>query len=532
MPPVFHLDRYELCIDQTGGIYCIAEIDLVSDSDNDLLKMIHEYSARKETHFNHSRLHYGICLTKMCKDYLKPNTTSSKDLNLVIEKCLNTSFWEQYKLKTRIKEDTKCHTQEQYYPIEPIDIVVAVILLSIFILNLAGSVYDILIVKKNNSASSCMFNRLTPPYAAVLAISATWLRFAGSGPFWEIVSSSEDKLELISIANFQKKQSPLMKRIINDFNNYVPKVVDESLAKMTFVKSSDMKDRIKKASEYYTVGRNPVQGEFMLFAFESMNKDLKITDELVHQLQVVVTTVEMVQSYFFFWDDLEDNSLTRLNKPCWHLVDNIGMMAFNDACILRSYIDEVLRQNFNLEMRDKIMNAYHQLYFNAAMGQHFDAEVARSRNYDNYTMETYDMICLLKSSSYAIKSPLTLALILSNKWNKESIDIVENLAVDIGILIQCHNDLIDYYNTKGKVTGKSGSDIQTGKCSWVAAAVLENCSAAQRRIFIENYGNTDPEKGIVMGNSTKIVNLQNSSQFTCVKQIREPVRSSAQFVTA
>ncbi|XP_045537618.1 uncharacterized protein LOC106711169 [Papilio machaon] len=89
----------------------------------------------------------------MCKDYLKPNTTSSKDLNLVIEQCLNTSFWEQYKLKTRIKEDTKCHTQEQYYPIEPIDIVVAVILLCILMLNLAGSVYDILIVKKSYSGN-------------------------------------------------------------------------------------------------------------------------------------------------------------------------------------------------------------------------------------------------------------------------------------------------------------------------------------------------------------------------------------------
>ncbi|XP_013163237.1 PREDICTED: nose resistant to fluoxetine protein 6-like isoform X2 [Papilio xuthus] len=89
----------------------------------------------------------------MCKDYLKPNTTSSKDFNLVIEQCLNTSFWEQYKLKTRIKEDTMCHTKDQYYPIEPIDIVVAVILLCILILNLSGSVYHILIVKKNYSGN-------------------------------------------------------------------------------------------------------------------------------------------------------------------------------------------------------------------------------------------------------------------------------------------------------------------------------------------------------------------------------------------
>ncbi|XP_013162679.1 PREDICTED: farnesyl pyrophosphate synthase-like [Papilio xuthus] len=293
-------------------------------------------------------------------------------------------------------------------------------------------------------------------------------------------------------AAIQKKQSPLMKRIINEFDNYVPKVIDESLAKVTF--SPEVKDRIKKASEYYTVGRNPVQGEFMLLAFESMNQDLKITDELIHQLEVVVATVEMVQSYFFFWDDLEDEAKTRLNKPCWHLIDNIGMMAFNDACILRTFIDEVVRQNFNLEMRDKILNVYHQVYFNASVGQHLDAEIARSKNFDNYTIEKYNTINTWKSSFYAIKSPLLLALTLSKKLNNESIDIVENIAFDIGILIQCHNDLIDYFNTKGKVTGKTGSDIQMGKCSWVAAAVLENCSAAQRRIFTENYGSSDPEK--------------------------------------
>lgn len=64
----------------------------------------------------------------------------------------------------------------------------------------------------------------------------------------------------------------------------------------------------------------------------------------------------------------------------------------------------------------------------------------------------------------------------------------------IYICFQFQNDLLDYYNTIGSVPGKSGSDIQEGKCSWVAVAVLEKCNPEQRRIFTENYGSRNPEK--------------------------------------
>lgn len=48
-----------------------------------------------------------------------------------------------------------------------------------------------------------------------------------------------------------KKQSPLMKKIVNEFDDYVPKVIDQSLARMTCIKSQVMKDRIKKVRFSY-----------------------------------------------------------------------------------------------------------------------------------------------------------------------------------------------------------------------------------------------------------------------------------------
>ncbi|KPJ09501.1 hypothetical protein RR48_13135 [Papilio machaon] len=61
MPPVFNFDRYGICINQKDGIYCTINIDLVTDEESDLFNIIQEYSERKETHYNHTRLFHGVC---------------------------------------------------------------------------------------------------------------------------------------------------------------------------------------------------------------------------------------------------------------------------------------------------------------------------------------------------------------------------------------------------------------------------------------------------------------------------------------
>ncbi|CAK1584173.1 unnamed protein product [Parnassius mnemosyne] len=152
MPPIYHLDPYELCIYKPKGLYCSVEIDLVpdesTDEGNELMEMIREYTARSETHYNHTRLHYGICVTDMCNEYLTQNTTGS--LKLVLERCLNSSFWEKYKLKTRINEDLSCNNQDQTFELEPGDIVVAVIVLGLVVLNISGIIYDFFTLKRKN----------------------------------------------------------------------------------------------------------------------------------------------------------------------------------------------------------------------------------------------------------------------------------------------------------------------------------------------------------------------------------------------
>lgn len=46
-----------------------------------------------------------------------------------------------------------------------------------------------------------------------------------------------------------------------------------------------------------------------------------------------------------------------------------------------------------------------------------------------------------------------------------------------------------------EVTGKIGTDIQEGKCSWLAVVALQRANPTQRKIMEENYGKAD-EKSV------------------------------------
>ncbi|XP_072940383.1 nose resistant to fluoxetine protein 6-like [Epargyreus clarus] len=145
MPPLYHLDDYDSCVYQPNGTYCYVDIDLVSDSPNDLLLMIREYSEHNIKHFNHTRLHRGVCLTKTCQQYLHGNNTV--DQRLTVEKCLNDSFWKDYKLKTRLNREVSCKKLHEPMNINVGDILAAVFFTFLILINFIGSLYDLFFVK-------------------------------------------------------------------------------------------------------------------------------------------------------------------------------------------------------------------------------------------------------------------------------------------------------------------------------------------------------------------------------------------------
>ncbi|XP_045446635.1 nose resistant to fluoxetine protein 6-like [Melitaea cinxia] len=147
MPPVFHLDDYDNCLINPKGVYCTANVDIVSDTSSELLAMIRNYSEYGRKHFNHSQLHYGICVTHTCRYLYADNRTH--DLKLILEKCLNDTLLENYQLKCRISEPVYCNSNESTVYEDTGDVVMAAFLIILLVIDCISTLYDFLYFKRH-----------------------------------------------------------------------------------------------------------------------------------------------------------------------------------------------------------------------------------------------------------------------------------------------------------------------------------------------------------------------------------------------
>ncbi|XP_014361890.2 farnesyl pyrophosphate synthase [Papilio machaon] len=91
-----------------------------------------------------------------------------------------------------------------------------------------------------------------------------------------------------------------------------------------------------------------------------------------------------------------------------------------------------------------------------------------------------------------MKLPLMLAMILADRADDASYELAENLCRDVGALFQMKNDFMDCFDLESE-SGKSGTDIQEGKCTWLAVKSLERGNPQQRKTFTTCYGSWNPE---------------------------------------
>ncbi|XP_050551156.1 nose resistant to fluoxetine protein 6 [Spodoptera frugiperda] len=135
MPPVLHLDSYEDCIQDADWLYCKAEFALVSDEPSPRLAMIQKYSAHRPTHYNHTLLRHGICVTQTCKKFYE----EKRDLRSALEACLNESLYNKYQLKTIILDGYECSKNDMRMEYDNVDLYVGLFCLAVLVLNLVAN---------------------------------------------------------------------------------------------------------------------------------------------------------------------------------------------------------------------------------------------------------------------------------------------------------------------------------------------------------------------------------------------------------
>ncbi|XP_046429084.1 farnesyl pyrophosphate synthase isoform X2 [Neodiprion virginianus] len=203
------------------------------------------------------------------------------------------------------------------------------------------------------------------------------------------------------------------------------------------------------------------------------------------------------QAFFLVEDDIMDGATTRRGQPCWYRQNNIGLSAINDGLLLEQSIFQLLRTHF----KDKacylnLVEVFHENILKTTMGQTLDlisTHFGQKPKLELFTMDQYNAIVKYKTAYYSFVMPVSLAMYFAGITDPEMHRQAKTILLEMGHFFQVQDDFLDCYGDP-EVTGKIGTDIQDGKCSWLAVVALQRATPAQKKILEECYGSSDPAK--------------------------------------
>jgi len=68
----------------------------------------------------------------------------------------------------------------------------------------------------------------------------------------------------------------------------------------------------------------------------------------------------------------------------------------------------------------------------------------------------------------------------------------QTILLDIGKLYQIQDDYLDCYGDPG-ITGKVGTDIRDGKCTWLIIVAMQRANKQQKEVLRANYGRVEED---------------------------------------
>ncbi|XP_059622876.1 farnesyl pyrophosphate synthase-like [Phlebotomus argentipes] len=189
-------------------------------------------------------------------------------------------------------------------------------------------------------------------------------------------------------------------------------------------------------------------------------------------------------------DDIIDGSALRFRKKCWYNVVGVGR-ATNDSHTLISCVYILLKKHFShLDCYASLVDLMTEAIWRVSLGQHFDDKISRE-SFEKFTQENYDLI-LKGKSSFCYYFQLGMVMILAGRTEPRAFARSRDLFLEIGYLAQVINDFWDCYDYMDS-SFKSGTDIESGKCGWLAVQCLKMASEEQRQVFEKCYGKKDPQ---------------------------------------
>ncbi|KAF7496144.1 Farnesyl pyrophosphate synthase [Sarcoptes scabiei] len=270
----------------------------------------------------------------------------------------------------------------------------------------------------------------------------------------------------------------------------------------------EAKQWLQKALEYNIHNGKRNRGNALLTTFRHFCPEIDDDENALTKVCLLAWCVELLQSIFLIYDDIMDNSTTRRGQLCWYRNKDVGMIALNDGLMIQSTIYFIMKKYFSSSPNYiQLIDLFNSVTFQTTLGQCLDL-LSSSLDFSKFTEDRYDAIVKYKTGYYSFSLPIRLALYLANITDQELHSQSEKILLEIGQFFQVQDDYLDCFGDP-KFTGKIGTDIEDGKCSWLVVKALKLADPGQRSIIEKNYGIKSEESVDAVKQIYNNLNLKN-----------------------
>ncbi|GAB6033424.1 hypothetical protein CHUAL_013309 [Chamberlinius hualienensis] len=284
----------------------------------------------------------------------------------------------------------------------------------------------------------------------------------------------------------------LNKDDVSKFESMFPRiVVDITDAKDSALKS--VMEYYKHMLEFNVPNGKKQRGLLALMTYKMITSQSQLTENQLNNVCILGWCMEIMQAASLMADDIMDQSITRRGNECWYRKENVGLAnAVNDVYFLENSMYRLLKKHFqNDPCYLNLMELIYESAFGTISGQSMDLRLSKQGGIA-FTEKNYESLCWHKTTMYTFYLPVATAMSLAGIVQKELFDKVEQILKPIGELFQMQDDYLDLFGDPS-VTGKMGSDIRDGKCTWFIVNALQRLNNSDKELIQNWYGKDDAQ---------------------------------------
>ncbi|EDO40981.1 predicted protein [Nematostella vectensis] len=265
---------------------------------------------------------------------------------------------------------------------------------------------------------------------------------------------------------------------------------------------------LREVLEYNVPGGKRNRGLSVIGSLRHLIREEHFTDEHLRVALLLGWCVEWFQAFFLVADDIMDQSMTRRGQPCWYRQPEVGNIAINDGIMIEQTVFRLLKKHIKHQSYYvDVVELFHEVAYLTSLGQSLDLRTKPGENFEGFTLDRYRTIVKHKTAFYSFYLPVALAMFVAGIKDEASHANAKIILLEMGEFFQIQDDYIDVFGD-ASVTGKVGTDIEEGKCTWLVVQALKRANAQQLTIIKENLGINDIEASAKVKRVYRELNLE------------------------